>query len=122
MAPTKKVAVTRKPRTAAAKAAKRSFPVDNWPFEDHPNVSVVVDREIAEGGPILLVSREKGEGGWMFLRGGKGSGSSVYTVVSLGSMIRRDPSVAELSKLRRGWQAVRKRVGGPWKRSKLPTD
>jgi hypothetical protein len=86
-----------------------------WPFEDPPNVATITVRQVVHGGePILLVARDKEDGGWQFLTGGAFDVADGM-VVSLQGMVQRDPSLAELANLRPGWQATRESVGAAWK-------
>jgi hypothetical protein len=91
--------------------------MDDWPFDDPPNVASITVRQIVHGGaPILLVARDAEDGGWQFLTGGAFEVADGM-MVSLVSIVRRDPSVAELADLPPGWTALRATVGQPWQRS-----
>lgn len=88
-----------------------------WPFDDPPNVATITVRQIVDGSePILLVARDAEDGGWQFLTGGSFEVADGM-VVSLQSMLQRDPTLAELADLQPGWEATRRRVGGAWKRA-----
>jgi hypothetical protein len=91
-----------------------------WPFDDPPNVATITVRQIVHSGePILLVARDAEDGGWQFLTGGSfdvGDGM----LVSLHSMVERDPTLVELADLPRGWQASRESVEAAWQRSPDP--
>jgi hypothetical protein len=89
-----------------------------WPFTDPPNVAVFTTRQVVrEAQPILRVTHDAGDGSWQFLTGGRVQLKDAM-IVSLLSMVRRDPSLAELGDLPRGWQARRKQPGGAWRRSR----
>ena len=89
----------------------------DWPFSDPPNVASITVRQVVHGGePILLVAHDADDGGWQFLTGGSFDVADGL-IVSLASMVRRDPSVAELADLPLGWQASRGAVGQPWQRA-----
>ena len=89
---------------------------DDWPFDDRPNVASITVRQIVHGGePILLVAHDAEDGGWQFLTGGAFEVADGM-VVSLASVVRRDPSVGELADLPLGWSATRPAVGQPWER------
>jgi hypothetical protein len=91
----------------------------DWPFQDPPNVAVFTLRRIAkEGRPVLHVSHDEEDGGWQFLDGAAMSVEKDAILVGLGTMIRLDPSLAELADLPLGWEAVRDAPGRPWKRAK----
>jgi len=91
--------------------------MDNWPFDDPPNVASITVRQIVHGGePIRLVAHDAEDGGWQFLTG-EAVDVADAMLVSLASIVRRDPSIAELANLPRGWRASRAAVGHPWQRS-----
>jgi hypothetical protein len=93
----------------------------NWPFDDPPNVAAITVRQIVEGGaPILLVARDA-HAGWQFLTGEECNMADAL-VVSLRSILERDPTIAELTDLKPGWQATRERVGAAWKREAAPRE
>jgi hypothetical protein len=95
--------------------------MDNWPFEDPPNVATITTRQIVHGNePILLVSRDADDGCWQFLTGGPFDVADGM-IISLRNMVARDPSLAELADLPLGWQAWRQRHGSPWKRGPAET-
>ena len=74
-------------------------------------------RQIVEGGePILLVTHDADEGMWQFLAGGDVASTDAM-VVSLESMLNRDPCLGELADLAPGWQATRERTDSPWRRT-----
>jgi hypothetical protein len=88
-----------------------------WPFDDPPNVATLTVQQIVRGGqPILLVVRAPEDGGWQFLTGEPFEVADGM-VVSLKSMIDRDPTLTELADLRVGWQASREKVGYAWQRT-----
>jgi hypothetical protein len=90
--------------------------MNDWPFADPPNVAAITTRQIVHGGePIRLVSHDADDGSWQFLTGGSFEVADGM-VVSLRSMVERDPSLAELADLPLGWQAWRQRRGSPWER------
>jgi hypothetical protein len=88
-----------------------------WPFDDPPNVATITVRQVVQDGePVLLVARDAEDGGWQFLTGGVFDMADGL-MVSLQSMVQRDPTLAELADLPLGWQATRDRVGAEWQRS-----
>jgi hypothetical protein len=96
--------------------------MSNWPFADPPNVAAITTRQIVhEGEPILLVSHDADDGSWQFLTGGSIDVADGM-LVSLRSMVERDPSVAELADLPQGWQAWRDRPDAPWERGSAEPD
>ena len=87
-----------------------------WPFEDPPNTATITVRQIVHGSdPILLVVRDADDCGWQFLSGGAFDVDDGM-VVSLQSMLNRDPSLTEVADLAPGWQATRDRAHAPWQR------
>jgi hypothetical protein len=95
---------------------------DAWPFEDPPNVAAITVRQIVHGArPILLVAHDDDDGSWQFLTG-EDLDVADGMLVSLKSMIDRDPSLAELADLPLGWHAWRDQVGSPWQRGPQPEE
>lgn len=89
----------------------------DWPFNDPPNVAVITVKSIVkEGKPILLVCHDADDGGWQFLDGGDFT-TEAAMVVSLKSMLTRDPSIALLADLPLGGEAQRASPGDPWIRT-----
>jgi hypothetical protein len=99
---------------------KITFRRGPFPVADTSTESSVVTLEaVAKGSlPILRVQCNRDGGDWTFLPA-EGRGAPVYTVVSLGSLLQRDPSINKVLDLKPGWEAVRKKVGGPWVRKRL---
>lgn len=91
-----------------------------WKFPDPPNVGVYTTAlVIKDGEPVMYVAHDANGGAWQFHAGPKkGSGAlSEVMVVSLRSMIERDPSLIELADLPLGWTAERTSPKGRWTRS-----
>jgi hypothetical protein len=90
--------------------------MNDWPFEDPPNVATITVRQIIDGrAPILLVSHGEEDGTWQFLTGGPVEPGDAL-LVSLASVIRRDASLRELAGLPCGWRARRDNAEAPWVR------
>lgn len=91
---------------------------DDWRFDDPPNTASFTTIFVIDGSPILRVYHDY-EGGWQF-HGSPHHPSTpnVLDVVSLGSMIGRDSSLAQLHDLPWGWRATRVSVDAPWAREK----
>jgi hypothetical protein len=66
--------------------------------------------------PILLVRHDEDDGAWQFLPASDVSMSDAL-LVSLESVVKLDPTVAELADLPTGWQATRAHPGAPWVRT-----
>jgi hypothetical protein len=90
--------------------------MNDWPFEDPPNVATITVKQIMDGrAPILLVCRDEEDGSWQFLTGGPFEMGDAL-VVSLESVVRRDTSLRELAGLPCGWRARRASGEAPWVR------
>src|SRR3954451_22416303 len=95
--------------------------MDDWPFADPPNLASITVRQVVHGGqPILLVVHDADEGDWQFLAGDRFHVADGL-LVSLGSLVRRDPSLVELADLPLGWQAWRQTPNSPWQRGPCET-
>jgi hypothetical protein len=91
--------------------------IRDWPFHQGKNVAVFTTNRVLDGShPILFVSHDS-EGDWQFLCGTTNRPSN-GRIVCLGSIIKRDDSLADLADLPEGWQAVRDSVGGRWRRER----
>lgn len=90
--------------------------MSDWLFAAPPNDVAVTTRQIVhEGEPILLVSHDADDGSWQFLSGGACKAADGM-LVTLRSMVERDPRLAEPADLPLGWQAWRQRPDSPWER------
>lgn len=81
-------------------------------------MGVVVCRRVAEGAPILFVSRER-DGGWRFLCGGAdhdAEGSDAPQVACLECTVARDPTLNELAGLCLHHYAWRDAADARWQR------
>ena len=88
----------------------------DWPFADPRNLASISVRQIIhDGNPVLLVSHDADDGGWQFLTGGAFEIADAM-LVSLESMLERDPSLAVLCDLPLGWRAWRDTAAAPWQR------
>jgi hypothetical protein len=89
-----------------------------WQFDDPPNAASFTTKFVLDGSPILRVYHDY-DGGWQFHGSADHPASTdVCRLVSLGSMIDRDSSVAQLHDLPCGWRATRRSVDVPWVRDK----
>ncbi len=96
--------------------------MNDWPFEDAPNVVALTVRQITDGtAPILLVSHDADDGMWQFLTGGHVSMSDAL-LVCLKNVVAMDSSVKDLADLPLGWQATRENQLSPWSRYPKSTD
>jgi hypothetical protein len=91
---------------------------DHWQFDDPPNIASFTTTFVLDGTPILRVYHDY-DGGWQFHGSPDDSATpDVTRLVSLGSMIARDPTLNKLHDLPNGWQAFRSSATKPWKRQK----
>jgi hypothetical protein len=89
----------------------------SWRFQEGRNRAVFTTKPVIHDGlPILLVSHDT-EGDWQFLCGTTDKVDDA-AVVSLGEILKRDQTLADLADLPEGWQASREEGGGVWKRKK----
>lgn len=90
----------------------------NWPFAAPRDLAVITVRQVLDGSqPVLYVYHDADDGGWQFLTGLTVETSDAK-VVSLGSMVLRDPSLAQIADLPEGYVATRSSLGAPWKPEK----
>ena len=93
------------------------MPAD-WPFDDPPNTATITTRPVMDGTSwIALVSHDEDDGGWQFI-GPEGPLEEQAMVVGLGSILRVDPTIAELADLPPGWRAWRANRESPWQRGR----
>jgi hypothetical protein len=91
----------------------------DWPFEDPPNSATFTLRQIVQGvRPILLVVHDVEDGGWQFLDGHAVDIADAL-LVSMRSMVERDPTTKELADLPHGWRAWRATPTEAWQREEM---
>ena len=89
---------------------------DDWPFADPPNVAAITTRRVLDGSrAILLVTHDADDGAWQMLCGTTNDTADAR-VVSLRSLVARDPSLHALADLPLGWRAWRADAASPWER------
>lgn len=95
-----------------------------WPFDQQPNAAAITLRRIVlalrDGKPpssILYVSHDEDDHGWQFLDGHPMTNEDA-AVVSMATMLRHDPTIAEVADLPPRWCASRSVVGGVWERER----
>ena len=87
-----------------------------WPFYSPPNVACFTVRSIVDGvTPVLVASRDANDGAWPFLTG-DAFDMAEEMLVSLESMVARDPSLLQLADIQHGWMVWRERPDAPWSR------
>jgi hypothetical protein len=90
-----------------------SFLLAAWPFREPSNALSFTSLQILEQAlPILSVFHDR-DGYWQFLHGGDFSDDDLK-IVYMGCMYERDPSIAVLADLPRGWSACRSTGGSAW--------
>ena len=80
---------------------------------------IVITTEAVRDGrqPIARVLHEEGHGGWQMYDDAEPLGKPV--VFPKVEILAIDPSLAEITDLPVGWQAVRESVSGPWVREQF---
>jgi hypothetical protein len=91
----------------------------HWPFASAVNTVSVCTVKVARGGfPVLQVSHDW-EGDWQFLDATTQEPEGP-TVLCLGCVFERDPTLAQIADLPIGWSAWRTAVGAAWSREQNP--
>jgi hypothetical protein len=88
---------------------------DDWPFDQSPDTAAITVRSVLEGNPILLVSHNADDHGWVFLDG-RAVDTEEGRVIGLATALRIDPTLRAIADLPPGWSAWRDGVGDPWRR------
>jgi hypothetical protein len=95
--------------------------MSSWPFADPPNFTAFTTRGVMERGePILAVYHDADDGAWQFI-GGPWEEADII-IVCLEHAVARDPSVAALADLPRGWAARRHGPAAVWERFEIPPE
>lgn len=93
------------------------FQADDWPFADPQNVAVFTRKQVMRHGqPIVYVTHDEEDGAWQFHSDGDCSDEDAM-IVALSSVLRLDPTIAELADLPFGWTAWRPNADAPWQRA-----
>jgi hypothetical protein len=92
--------------------------MSDWPFADPPNVAVFTTRGVIEDGRwVAHIAHDADDGAWQFHGNDPAPPSAEDArLVSLRSMIARDPGLADLADLPLGWIAERAAPDAPWHR------
>ncbi|MCA9265072.1 MAG: DUF2314 domain-containing protein [Planctomycetales bacterium] len=91
---------------------------DDWQFDDPRNAASLTTSFVLDGAPILRVYHDY-DGGWQFHGSPNDPATEdVARVVSLDSVVTRDPAIAQLHDLPFGWRAIRNSTDSPWVREK----
>ena len=96
--------------------------MDEWKFEDPPNVAVISDRSIFSSGDwIAYVSHEDDDGSWLFYSSdNRDWDERDVMLVGLREVVQRDENIQELADLPEGWHAWRSSKSSPRQRAKSP--
>ena len=91
-------------------------PTGDWPFDQPPNCATITTTHVMRhGDPILLVHHHADDHGWTS-HDDRPLRTRDALLVSLRTIVRRNPSVAEVADLPPGRRASRDAVGGAWVR------
>jgi hypothetical protein len=93
--------------------------VEDWPFDQAPNVAAVTCQSVLDGAPILLVVHYSDDDSWAFLDGGEFDPDEAR-VAGMGMIVRMHPAVTEIATLPPGWVARRDSAATPWVRAADP--
>jgi hypothetical protein len=89
-----------------------------WPFREPKQTLVTAELAIFDRHrPILVVSRNPGDGQWTFLAD-ESPLIDLSVTVPLNEIVKLDSTVVQVSDLSPGWTATRSRYGLPWQRKK----
>lgn len=93
--------------------------MNSWPFDQPRNCAVLTTTHVMkEGRDIICVFHDADDHGWQFHSEG-GKTVAEHLVVSLGEIVRHDPSVLEVADLPPGWKAWRKKKEATWQRAEV---
>ncbi len=95
--------------------------MDDWMFDDPPNVATYTTRSIVEDGRwVARVSHDEDDGAWQFHDDDPSPKTEADgRMVTLRSMVARDATLIELADLPEGWRAWRDEPEAPWQRSRV---
>jgi transposase len=87
-----------------------------WKFPDKPHTKVFISKAIQEDKEcITYVTHDLSDGAWQIL-GETGVESGGPELACLHHLVEKDPTLAELADLQKGWYAERTAPGEPWER------
>lgn len=87
--------------------------MDNWPFDQAPDVAAVTSQGVIDGAPILLVVHYSDDHSWAFLDGEDLEFDS-GRVVAMKTIFAYDPSLRAIADLPPGWVARRESITSQW--------
>lgn len=108
-------------RSATFPMTDHTHTFDHWPFADKVSAAAFCTGKVFhERFPVLQVTHD-GNGDWQFLDATSDDlGEPV--LVCLGCVFERDPSLAQIADLPRGWSAFREHPGAQWERWETEAD
>jgi len=90
--------------------------MNDWPFDQAPNIAAITTRQVIESGlPILTVVHYADDDSWAFVCGTTNA-TEDGRVIGMGTALKIDPTLATISDLPPGWCAYRRAMGEPWSR------
>jgi Domain of unknown function (DUF4262) len=88
----------------------------DWKFSDEPHTKAFISKAVHEDKEwITHVAHDLSEGAWQIL-GETGIENGGPELACLHHMVEKDPTLAELADLPKGWYAERAAPGKPWER------
>jgi hypothetical protein len=96
--------------------------MNNWPFDQAPNVAAITTRQVIEDGrPILSVVHYADDDSWAFVCG-TSNATQDGRVISMAQALKIDPTLSTIADLKPGWFASRGAIGAPWIKAPNPDD
>jgi hypothetical protein len=90
----------------------------SWPFHEGRNRASFTTLPVTQDGhPILIVTHDQ-DGDWQFLCGTTNRPKDGL-IVSLGSVLDRDPTIAAVADIQPGWRAIRDHSAAEWRREPI---
>lgn len=88
--------------------------IEDWPFDQAPNVASITTRQVLDDGlPILSVTHFFFDDSWAFVCGTTDK-TEDGRVIGMGTALKLDPTLRTIADLPPGWTAWRKKVGDEW--------
>jgi hypothetical protein len=88
--------------------------MNQWPFDQAPNVAAITTRQVIEDGlPILTVVHYAEDDSWAFVCG-TSNATEDGRVIGMGEALEMDPTLITIADLPPGWCAYRRAVGEAW--------
>ena len=96
--------------------------MNDWPFDQAPNVAAITTRQVIEDGlPILSVVHYAEDDSWAFVCG-TSSATEDGRVIGMGTALQIDATLATIADLPPGWCAHRRAIGEAWTKQPNPDD